>query len=361
MRVYGARQELPTVTIREVSKRASVSPATVSRVLNGTVPVAEETRRRVLEAIRELDYRPNAAARALATNRSGGIGVTVNDLASPFFAAMIRGIEDVVEAEGMHLIVLSGHAQEAAERRVIDYLREGRADALILHCVALSDEELIALAGESVPMVLIGRYLAELESHCVTLDNEAGGEMATSYLLEQGHRRIGHISGPLWFSDSRDRLLGYRRALERAGIGYDERLVVEADFQEEGGYRAARRLLERDLGVTALFCANDQSAAGALQAVRDAGLAVPEDISLIGYDDVLFARYLYPGLTTVRQPLRDMGRAAAEIALGILDGREAEVRRRFYPSLVERQSVATRHSSLTTPPEGSHQREPTTP
>lgn len=328
-------------TIREVSRHANVSPSTVSRVLNGTVPVAPATRRRVLKAIEDLDYRPNALARALATNRSNGVGVTVNDLSSPYFGAMLKGIEEVVVAAGMHLVVLSGNAELESERGAVHYLQDGRTDALVLHCEALTDEELIALATQGLPVALIGRYVPELEEQCVWLDNEVGGEIATKHLLDHGHRRIGHISGPLSFPDSRARLLGYRRALEQAGIAYDERLVLEGDFREEMGHRATRRLLERDLGITALFCANDQSAVGAFKAVREAGLSIAKDISLIGYDDVLFARYMYPALTTVAQPLRDMGRAAATISLGILNQRGTEVRHRFQPELIERQSVAT--------------------
>lgn len=328
-------------TIREVSRHAKVSPSTVSRVLNDTVPVAPATRARVLRAIEALDYRPNAAARALATNRSNGVGVTVNDLSSPYFGRMLRGIEEVAKEAGMHLVVMSGNADLDTERRVLQYLRDGRADALVLHYEALPDEDLISLAEGGSPLALLGRYIAELEDRCVWLDNEMGGELATDHLLAHGHRRIGHLAGPLSFPDSRDRLLGYRRALDRAGLAYDERLVVEGDFREEGGYRATQRLLERDLDLTALFCANDQSAAGALRAIRDAGLSVPHDISLIGYDDVLLARYLYPALTTVGQPLREMGRAAVTIALGLLNEQRVEVRNRFEPELIVRQSVAT--------------------
>lgn len=327
-------------TIREVSRHAKVSPSTVSRVLNGTVPVSAGVRERVLKAVEELDYRPNAAARALATNRSNGVGVTVNDLSSPYFGSMVKGIEEVVQGAGMHLVLLSGNAEIEAERRALDYFRDGRTDALVLHCEALGDEELIALAEGGSPLALIGRYVAEIEDRCVWLDNEMGGEMATDYLIAYGHRRIGHLTGPLSFPDSRARMLGYRRSLERAGVAYDDRLTVEGDFREEGGYRSTRRLLERDLDITALFCANDQSAAGALRAIRDTGLSVPNDISLIGYDDVVFARYLYPALTTVGQPLREMGRAAATIALGLLNEERAEVRHRFEPELIVRQSVA---------------------
>lgn len=325
-------------TIREVSRRAKVSPSTVSRVLNGTVPVAEATKKRVLAAVEELNYRPNTFARGLATNRSGGVGVAINELTSPFYGAIVRGIEAEVEAAGMHLLVSSGHAEAERERRAVEFLRERRADALIVQVEATDDATLLEWARDQAPLVVIGRLVPELA--CVYLDNEKGGFLATRHLLEQGHRRIAHITGPLAMQDSRARLQGYRRALEAAKLGYDERFVVESDFQEEGGQRATRRLLARGLGISAIFAGNDQMAAGALQVLREAGLRVPDDISLVGYDDVLFSRYLYPGLSTVRQPLIEMGRAAARLALGALEGKEVEVRRKFEPELVIRQSVA---------------------
>lgn len=329
-------------TIKEVSQRAGVSASTVSRVLNGTVPVAPETERRVLEAIDALNYRPNAFARGLATNRSGGIGVVVNELSSPYYGAVLKGIELAIEAKGMHMLVSSGHASAKQEREAIEFLGERRSDALVVQVEATSDLDLLELAGRQPPMVIFGRYLAELDGRCVYLDNEAGGELATLHLLEHGHRRIAHIAGPMSFPDSRDRLQGYRRALEAAAIAYDARRVIEGDFTEDGGYRATTRLLKRDLDIDAIFAANDQMAAGALQALRELGRSVPHDISLVGYDDVLLARYLYPALTTIRQPLVEMGRAAAEIALAALANEEAEVRRKFEPSLVIRQSVRER-------------------
>ena len=328
-------------TIREVSRMAGVSATTVSRVLNGSAPVSDGTRERVLDAVRELDYHPNAFARGLVTNRSGGIGVTVNDFSSPFFGPILQGIEQVVEEAGMHLMVASGHARADDERQAIEFLRSRRADALILYQEGLDDDELIALARAEPALVALGRSVPEIADRCVDLDNEAGGWLATRHLIENGHRRIAHVSGPLRMHDGRERLIGYRRALTEAGIPFDPALLVEADFMEPGGFEAARRLLSRDLPepVTAIFAANDESAAGVLAGLRAAGLSVPNDISLVGYDDLPLARYLHPGLTTVRQPLHDMGRAAAHVALARLDGNETEVRRRFEPQLVVRSSA----------------------
>ena len=330
-------------TIKEVSQLAHVSPSTVSRVLNGTTPVSDDARERVLRAIEELDYTPNAFARGLATNRSGGIGVTTNDIGSPYYAVMLRGVEAAIEDAGLHLMVSSGHARAGSERSAIHFLEQRRSDALIVQAEALSDGELIELAADAgVPVVVFGRRIPELDAVCVHLDNEAGGRIATEHLLAHGHRRIAHIAGPLRFPDARHRLQGYRDALEAAGIAYDDHLVVEGDFREGGGRAAMERLLERTTALDAVFVANDQMAAGALRAARDRGLAIPHDLSLVGYDDVLLAQYLSPALTTVRQPLFDMGRAAGDIAIALLEQEKVEVRTRFEPELVVRESVAQR-------------------
>lgn len=327
-------------TIKEVSRLARVSPATVSRVINGTTPVASPTRERVLDAIAALGYKPNTFARGLVTNRSGGIGITVNEISSPYFGAFIAGVERVVRDEGLHLMVSSGFADAHAERASIEFLLERRVDGLVIQAERIPDEYLIEVVRDgSVPAVVFGRSVSEIEASCVVLDNEHGGALATDYLLEHGHRHIGHIAGPLSYPDARDRLTGYRRALEAAGIGYDSRLVVESTFLEEGGAHAAARLLERAPEVTAIFVANDQMAAGAMRTLREQGREIPSDVSVVGYDDVFLATYLTPTLTTVRQPLVDMGRAAASLLLSRLDGTRREVVHRFDPELVERRSV----------------------
>jgi LacI family transcriptional regulator len=326
-------------TIREVSRLARVSMATVSRVLNDTVPVAEATRDRVLAAVAELDYRPNRFARSLATNRSGGLGVIVKALSSPFFSPMLHGIENVAESQGMHLMVSSGHVDAHTERRALDFMLDRRPDALILDVEGLSDDFLGELAAGPIPLFFIGRLLPKIPERCVYLDNVAGGVLMTKHLIERGHRRIAHITGLLAIHDSRERLAGYRTALEEAGIEFDPDLVVESDFQEQGGERALRELLAKGTEFTAVFAANDQMAAGALAALRDAGRDVPGEISLVGHDDILLARYLFPALTTARQPIAEMGAAVTTMALAALGANTEEVRHRFEPTLVSRASV----------------------
>lgn len=329
-------------TIRDVSKLARVSPATVSRVLNGAVPVSSAKRDAVLAAIEQLEYRPNAFARSLATNRSGAIGTIVSELSSHVYGDIIRGIESVLDAHDMHMIVSSGHASNLKERRAFEFLEQRRTDALIVQIDAASDDDVARWASEAaLPVVVIGRNIDSLAGRCVYLDNVAGGALATRHLLERGHRRIAHVTGLMHLADASDRCAGYRYALAEQGLPFDDTLVEEGAFVEEGGYRAMQLLLQRDAGFTAVFAANDQSAAGALKALRDAGRRVPEDISLVGFDDLIIAHYLYPALTTVRQPFAEMGQAAARLALAALGvDEQKEVTRRFDPVLVERDSVA---------------------
>lgn len=326
-------------TIKEVSRLAGVSNATVSRVLNGTVPVSPEVTERVLSAVRQLGYKPNAFARSLVTNRSGGLGVAVNDVASPYFGKIIRGVEAEAEAVGMHLLISSGHAEESKERAALDFLAARRSDALIAHVEGLTDEDLIPYLTGEPPLVVVGRCVPGFEKRSVYLDNYAGGVMATRHLLEQGHTRIGHVTGPSRYPDSRTRKRGFEDAMRDAGIEPNPGLIIESDFEEQGGYQAMKEMLRRAPDLTAVFMGNDQMAAGAFSALREASYSIPDDVSVVGYDDVDLGRYLFPTLTTIRQPLEEMGRAAARTALAQLGG-QGEVRNRFDPELVSRQSVA---------------------
>ena len=308
--------------------------------MNG-VSVTAANRAAVLAAVKQLDYHPNAFARSLATNRSGAIGVVVNEVSGLFYGGVVQGIESVVETHGMHLVVSSGHRSIDRERQAFESLLQSRADALILLVTASSDYDLIELANRDRPVVIIGRHIEELADSCVFVDNVHGGYIATRHLLDLGHTRIAHLTGNLAMKDGRDRLDGYKSALREAGIDFDETLVVEGEFVEASGHQGMQRLLRRGLDFTAAFAANDQSAAGALLALKEAGVKVPDEVSVVGYDDVLLARYVSPALTTVGQPFVEMGRSAARIALdaiGVPPG--ARIVRRFEPKLVQRESVA---------------------
>ncbi len=330
-------------SIKDVSRYAKVSPSTVSRVLNGTAPVNSETKKRVLKAVKKLNYQPNAFARGLVTNRSGSIGVIINEISSPFHSAIVQGIETVVEPTGMHLIVSSGHNKLQPERNALNFIVQRRPEALILRLETLSDKEFLdwlrSEPAQTLPIILLGRYIPELSKSCVCLDNELGGYLATKHLIDMGHKKIAHISGPLSMKDSCDRLQGYRRCLETSGLSYDETLVIEAKFTEESGQQAMQRFFDQGKDFSAVFIANDQMAMGALYTLRQLNKRVPEDISIVGYDDLLFARYLYPALTTIRQPLAAMGEAAARLALRALEHKTIDIKQKFEPELIQRQSV----------------------
>lgn len=327
-------------TIREVSKHAQVSVATVSRVVNGNKWVAEATRQRVLEAMAELGYQPNSFARSLATNKSETIGMVVGDLAGPFFGEMMQYAEQAVRDAGKHLIITSGHSTLEEERDAVQFLLKRRCDALILHLDLMPDAEIIELSsGKATPMILVNRLVPELAEQCVYLDNEAGGFLATEHLLEQGHQRIACITGPLYKADARERLAGYRRALASAGVPFDEQLVVEGDFMEPGGEVAVNTLLQRKVDFSAVVVGNDLMAIGAYNGFKQAGMRIPQDVSLVGYDDVLMSGYLEPALTTVRVPVAEFGSEAGRLALKLGEGIDCEIHNRFMPTLIERGST----------------------
>jgi LacI family transcriptional regulator len=326
-------------TIYEVSKLAGVSLATVSRVMNDSGRVSDKTRAKVLAAMKELDYQPNAIAQSLASNRSNSVGVLVSEMHGPIFGVMLSAIEFELRQAGKFAIFVAGHSDAEKEKEGIRFLTSRHCDALILHVEALPSEYFLEHQDSMLPFVLINRDDEGLRDHCISLDNEQGGYEATRSLLEFGHRQIGYISGPLQWADAKARLAGHRRALNEFGVPWDEALLVEGNYLETSGGWATRQLLERGVSITALVCANDEMAAGAMDVIRKRGLAIPEDISVVGFDNVRWARYLNPKLTTVDYPVAEMSRMAAQWVLKTVYGQEVPaVRHVFQPRLVARAS-----------------------
>jgi len=319
-----------TATIADVAEQAGVSTATVSRVLNGNYPVARATKESVLDAVSALGYTANAHARALASSATRTVGIIINDMVDPFFSYVARGVEMEAAAAGRLCIVATAHGDAARELDLIDQLREQRADAVIVVGGAHDEpaarrkmaERARALATIGSVLVLCGRPSlgADVPTKMVGYDNEGGAFALTEHLLAQGHRRILYLGGPHGLSTTVSRLDGYRRALKSRGIEPDEELIREGAFGRSYGHRAMKDVLALDLDYTAVFAANDLVAAGALQAMTDAGLHVPEDVSLVGYDDIPQSFELKPKLTTVHVPLEEMGREAVRIALADDDG-----------------------------------------
>ncbi|MGW4732482.1 LacI family DNA-binding transcriptional regulator [Streptomyces shenzhenensis] len=320
-----------TVTLADVAARAQVSPATVSRVLNGNYPVAAATRERVLRAVDELDYVLNGPASALAAATSDLVGILVNDIADPFFGIMASAIQNEIggpggRAGGERLAVVcnTGGSPER-ELTYLTLLQRQRAAAVVLTGGAVEDAPHVAavaaklrkLAAAGTRVVLCGRPPAPgTDAVALTFDNRGGGRELTEHLIGLGHRRLGYITGPKERTTTRHRLEGHRAALAAAGIEEDPRWTVHGGYDRGAGYEATLELLRRDPSLTAVVAANDSVALGACAALRESGLRIPEDVSVAGFDDLPFSIDAVPALTTVRLPLAGAGARAGRIAMG---------------------------------------------
>lgn len=333
-------------TIYQVSELAGVSLATVSRVMNKNARVSEKTTAKVEAAMKQLGYRPNSIAQSLASNCSNSVGVLVSELHGPFYGSMMSAIEKQLRAASKHSIITAGHSNESDEKDGIEFLIGRSCDALILHVEAVSDEYLIELSQGNIPVVLVNRLIPQIKDNCISLDNEFGGYLATKSVIEQGHTHLAYISGPLWKSDARDRLTGHKKALAEHQLEFNEQLMFEGDFQETGGCDGMIALLKQNQPMSAVVCANDEMASGAMGIIREQGLVVPNDISVIGFDNVTFARYLHPKLSTVDYPIYDMGQMSAKWVLKhVYNKSDIAIENLFSPQLIARDSVVNVTSS----------------
>ena len=328
------------VTVVEVAREAGVSPATVSRILNGTAAVDPEKQEAVQRAIQELGYRPNVVARGLVTGTSQTIGILTPDVASPSYNDVLGGIEEGLRDSPYSPLIASGHWNRGDELRVLDVLLSHQIGALVVFGSSLNEADLRSLAA-SVPTAVLGRRieLGDLGGAGIHFDDEGGAYVATRHLLQNGHRVIGHIMGDPAHEDAHERHAGYRRALEEAGRPFDPALVVEGDYRVPSGMLGMQRLLEGGRPLTAVFCANDQMAVGARLALHRRGLRVPEDMSLVGFDDQPASSYTTPPLTSVRVPMHEVGLILARFVLARLRG-ETPVLQVPPLELVLRESVA---------------------
>lgn len=317
------------VTITQVAREAGVSVATVSRTLAGNYPVAEGTRTRVLDTVRRLGYVPNAHARALIQSATRQIGIVINDVADPFFGYIARGVERQASAAGRICLIMASDGDKRRELEAVDLLREQRAEAIILVGGASDDSQYRrqmarrarALHDSGARLVLCGRPSLgdDVPTRNVTYDNEGGAFAITDYVISQGHRRILLIGGPTQLSTTTARMAGFHRALQTRGITPDPDLEHIGRFGKPFGYATMRRLLDGPRDFTAVFGANDLVAAGIRSALEEAGVDVPQEISLVGYDDIPVAQELRPRLTTVYVPLEEMGREAVRSGLATED------------------------------------------
>ncbi|MCL7452794.1 MAG: LacI family transcriptional regulator [Anaerolineae bacterium] len=309
------------LTLEEVGKLAGVSRSTVSRVVNGHPSVRDEVRERVWQVIRETGYQPHAAARSLASRRSQVIGVIIPEAVStlfvdPFFALLLRGITGACNTHGYQLMLsLFDEPADQGEtyRRI---LRSGRMDGVLVASTHMNDPIFPKLLQDSIPFVLVGRH-PDPRVNYVDVDNVGGARMAVEHLIRLGHRRIATITGTLNMASGEDRLAGYCQALEAHRIPVQAALIGEGDFTKSSGTMGMQRLLSAS--PTAVFAASDVMAMGALKALREASLRVPEDVALVGFDDIPVAAALEPALTTVRQPIDRLGSMAADLLLNLLE------------------------------------------
>ena len=334
-------------TLEEVASRAGVSRATVSRVVNGSPKVSPDVRRAVEAAVAELGYIPNRAARSLVTRRSGSVGVVITEptgrlFSDPFFPRLLRGISGSLSARDLQLILLMP-ANHADAERTADYLTAGHVDGALLVSLHGDDPLPDRIARAGIPFVVGGRPLRTPAATFVDVDNRGGARSAVEHLIAGGRRAIATISGPKDMGAGVDRLAGYHDALVDAGLPIDPSLEVTGDFTQEGGAAAMERLLKTRPDIDALFAASDLMAAGAMGVLESAGRRIPQDVAVVGYDDSPVASTLRPRLTSVRQPIEEMGHEMTRLLVDSVEG-SAPVQRRVIlaTELVRRASSAGR-------------------
>jgi LacI family transcriptional regulator len=332
------------VTLHDVARVADVSVSTVSRIVNGTAIVAKDKQERVQNAIKRLGYHPNVLARGLVRGQSMNIGVLTQSISSLFHSEALVGIEEGLSGTGYHPLFVSSHLNVDDERDALELLISRRVDAIILTGTNEPDEALLALA-ERVPLVIIGHTVPGLEHRCISIDNAQAAPLAIEHLISLGHRQIAYITGlGIDQSDAIERFQAYRTTLEAAGIRFDPNLVADADYTKRSGVQAVETLLARGVNFTGLVCTSDQVAYGARLALYRHNIRIPEDVSLVGFDDLEISAYFTPPLTTVRQPILEMGRMASKLIVGLLSKQEP-IAPKIQAELIVRESTAAPRST----------------
>ena len=324
--------------ILDVALKAKVSIATVSRVVNNSPhKVNPATRERVLEVIHELDYRPNALAKGLLMKKTMTIGVIIPDISNPYYAEIVRGIQDMADQYGYAILLLNTDRNQDRIIKHIYFLREKSADGIIFSGGFIHREKVVSSLKElRERVVVIGRH--RLDFPAVMIDNAGGAMKATQHLIELKHRRIGFIGGPDQSISARDRLSGYKDALTKSHYPVANSLIREGDFTPRSGYLSAREILQRSR-PTAIFAANDQMAFGAILAAKELGIKVPDNLAVVGFDNIPFSSYFDPPLTTVEIPKYPMGAAAMEMLVNLISKKNAERLRWFNTRLLIRDST----------------------
>lgn len=311
------------VTIKDIARRAGVSPSVVSRALNNKYGVKESTKELIEAIAKEMNYYPNAAARRLVTRKSGMIGVMMADISEPFYAQIIKGMEYVANQTGYTLLFSNSYDNLEKTDVLQKMIVAENVDGLVIVGSNVQDKNFTwLLLKKKIPFVLIERNLDDENVNCIWIDNRKGAYLATKFLFEKGHREIAHITGNLQNQVTMERLAGYKTAISEFGLSDPDRRVFHGNYVCQDGYQAMQDILNIHPDCTGVFVANDSMAYGALQAIHEAGLVVPRDFAVIGFDDLEFSAFTNPPLTTVRQPRYDMGKKSMEILTRILQGEE---------------------------------------
>ena len=328
------------VSIKDIAKNADVSHSTVSRALHNSPLIALETRQRIQRIAREMGYTPSAIARSLVTRRTHTIGLVVTTISDPFISEVVRGVEETALNNDYSVILCNCNAESERELASVRALQEKRVDAIIVTASRVGSLYVPRLEKLNIPIVLINNQQAGRYLHSVSTDNFVGGRLAGEYLLSLGHRRIAYLGIVPDAYASVERLEGCRAVLQEHGLDIHDDWLLSANGRADGGQAGVARLLRCATRPTAIFCYNDVTAIGALQALKAAGLRVPGDISLIGYDDIAFTVFIDPPLTTIAQPKYTLGRRAMELTLALLNGQEEAGDIVLVPHLIERASCA---------------------
>ncbi|MBD1574874.1 substrate-binding domain-containing protein [Vibrio sp. S11_S32] len=306
-------------TVYDVAELAGVSPSTVSRFLNRTTFVAADKSELIENAISTLGYKPSARQGVKSVSRTMTLGVLIQSAESPFSSEILLGMEKAVASRGYNLLIATGYWDNKAETKAMDKLISQKVDGIMTLTGTLSDDQINKYA-KSTPIVAIGRQIESPQVASIKVDNSIGAYMATNHLIQQGHSRIVHLQGIISHADAQQRLEGYKRALRDAGLTINEKLIRKGEFEMKDSFDAVCRLIKEKHSFSAIFAANDQSAYGAMQALYQHDIRVPQDVSVVGFDDLIMSRYFIPPLTTIKQPLEGFGQAAVYTLLDVING-----------------------------------------
>jgi len=315
------------ITLKMVAERAEVSVNTASRAINNKPDINEETKKKVLKVAQELGYIRNAAAVALRTKKTGTIGVVIADNRNPFYAEVLNGIEEAAREKNYHIILANTQRDYQKEEEAINLLLAKRVDGLLITPVQDRDDDIKNLIDANIPFIIVGRDFENIEVDAVYNDEIKGGFLATEYLIKKGYKRIALIDGFLYKSPAKGRLEGHKRALNKYRISLDDSLISVGDINIEDGYERTKQMLEKNLNFTAIFVYNDMMAFGAMQAIKEKGLRIPEDIGLVGYDDIPFSSLISPSLTTIRLKKQELGAESVKLLLSRINGNRKKTKK----------------------------------